>query len=198
MFHSSQHNKCLRIQRGDHHCWALVWVDNIVYGSTVEDVGQWFEAEEGKQFLIGDFGPLAGLLGIDFKAEQDDLTLSIKLYISNLLTTFGMHNCKFASIPLPEKCSLSKDDQPEDASEDASKLPECDYRGLVGSIFYLAMMTRPDLAFAAHLLSRFLSKPSLAHWQAAKHVLRYLRCTENVGITYWRNCEARGTLDRQT
>ena len=52
------------------------------------------------------------------------------------------------------------------------------------------MTTRPNLAFAAHLLSTFLNEPSLVHWQGSNHVLQYLRGTEDVGITYWRNCEA--------
>ena len=129
-----------------------MWVDDIVYGPTDENFGRWFQAEVGKQFTIGDIGPLAWFLGIAFKAEQDYLTLSHKLYISNLLTKFGMHNCKIASTPLPEKCGLSKDDQPEDGSEEVSKIAECDNRGLVGSISYLVMTARPDLAFAAHLL----------------------------------------------
>ena len=60
----------------------------------------------------------------------------------------------------------------------------------MGSISYLAMTTRPDLAFAAHLLLRLLKKHSLVHQQAAKHMLGYLRGTEDLGITYWRNCEA--------
>ena len=62
------------------------------------------------------------LQGIVFEAEQDDLTLSHKLWISNLLTNIGMHNCKIASIPLPEQCALNKNDQPEYSSEYASKL----------------------------------------------------------------------------
>ena len=52
-----------------------MWVD-IVYGSTDEDFGRWFEAEMGKQFTIGNFGPLAWYLGIVFKTEQEELTLS--------------------------------------------------------------------------------------------------------------------------
>ena len=46
------------------------------------------------------------------------------------------------------------------------------------------MSTLPDMAFSVHLLSRFLSNPGFAHWQAAKHVLRYLRGTADVGITF--------------
>ena len=140
-----------------------MWFDDIVYDSTDEDFGRWFEAEVGKQFTVGDFDPLAWFLGIAFKADQDDLTLSHKLYISNLLTKFVILNCKIASTPLPEKCARSKDD-------------------------HLAMTTRPDLAFAPHL-SRFLNNHSVVHWQAAKHVLRYHRGTEDVGIAYWRNCK---------
>ena len=60
----------------------------------------------------------------------------------------------------------------------------------MGSISFLAMRRRPDLALAAHLLSRCLNKPALVHLQAEKLVLRYLRATEDAGITYWRNCEA--------
>ena len=128
-FHSSQHDNCLWTQkRGDHQCRAQVWVDDIVYVSTDEDFGRWFEAEMGKQFTIGDFGHLVWFLGIAFKAEQDDLTLSHKLYISNLLTKFGMHNCKIASTPLPENCALSKDDQPKDGSQDVFKISGCNYR----------------------------------------------------------------------
>ena len=169
-FHSLQHDKCLWTQkRGNHQCWALVWVDDNVYGSIDDAFGRWFAADLGKQFTIGDIGPLAWFLGIAFKAEQNDLTLSHKLYISNLLTKFGMHNCKIAST--------------------VSMIAGSDYRGLVGSISYLTMMTTPDLAFAAHLLSRFLDNHSLAHWQVAKHVLRYLRGKKDVSITYWRNSE---------
>ena len=199
--HSSRNDKCFGTQkRGIYFCWAPVWVNDIVYGSTDENFGRWFEVEMGKQFTISHFGPLACFLGIEFKAEkEDDLTLSYKhnLYISNLLTKFGMHNGKIASTPSPEKCALSKDDQSDDSSEDASNIAGCDFRVLAGSISYLAMTTRPHLAFAAHLLSRFFNKPSLVYCQAVKHVLQYPGCTEDVGITYWPNCEAHlpGHLD---
>ena len=65
-----------------------------------------------------------------------------------------------------------------------------DYRALVGSISYLAQTTRPDPPFSAHLLSRFLSNRGQAHWQAAKRVLRYLRGTHDVGLSFWRASRA--------
>ena len=58
------------------------------------------------------------------------------------------------------------------------------YRQLVGCIFHLANTTRPDFAFAAGFLSRFMSEPGCAHWKAAKHVLRYLEGTRKLGIVH--------------
>ena len=66
-----------------------------------------------------------------------------------------------------------------------------DYRGLVGSIAYLSLSTRPDLAFLVHLFSRFPSNHGIAQWQAAKHVLRYVRGSADVGITFMK-CDDTG------
>jgi hypothetical protein len=42
---------------------------------------------------------------------------------------------------------------------------------------YLAMGTRPDMAFAVAALSRHNSHPTELHLTAAKRILRYLRLT---------------------
>ena len=41
---------------------------------------------------------------------------------------------------------------------------------VVGSLIYLAVTTRPDIAYSARVLARFNPNPGLAHWQAGKHV----------------------------
>ena len=62
------------------------------------------------------------------------------------------------------------------------------YRSLVGNLLYLTA-TRPDIMFAASLLSRFMNSPSQIHFGAAKRVLRYIRGTTDFGIMYGRCCE---------
>jgi hypothetical protein len=50
-------------------------------------------------------------------------------------------------------------------------------RELVGALACLALGTRPDIAFATSLLTRFGHNPGCAHWDAAKHILKYLKGT---------------------
>ncbi|KAG5456991.1 MAG: hypothetical protein BJ554DRAFT_3113 [Olpidium bornovanus] len=58
------------------------------------------------------------------------------------------------------------------------------YAEAVGSIMWMATMTRPDLAFAAAFLARFTSAPTNRHWGAAKRALRYIKGTTDHGICF--------------
>jgi len=51
------------------------------------------------------------------------------------------------------------------------------YREPVGTLAWLSLGTRQDIAFAASSLARFGYNPGRAHWEAAKRVLRYLKGT---------------------
>ena len=48
------------------------------------------------------------------------------------------------------------------------------YRQPIGSLMYLMVATRPDLAFSLSKLSKFNNSPGCAHWEAACKVLGYL------------------------
>ena len=58
------------------------------------------------------------------------------------------------------------------------------YLGAVGSLMYLATCTRPDIAYAVSVLARFNASPGKAHWQAVKHLFRYLKGTLDLKLTY--------------
>ncbi|GAA0140523.1 transmembrane signal receptor [Lithospermum erythrorhizon] len=55
------------------------------------------------------------------------------------------------------------------------------YRRMVGHLLYLSY-TRPDLAYAVHILSQFLQRPRQDHWDAALRVVRYLNNSPGQGI----------------
>ncbi|OAE35446.1 hypothetical protein AXG93_2587s1610 [Marchantia polymorpha subsp. ruderalis] len=57
------------------------------------------------------------------------------------------------------------------------------YRRIIGKQLYLTT-TRPDIVYATSILSRFMSNPRKIHIDVARHVLRYLKGTQDFGILY--------------
>jgi hypothetical protein len=58
------------------------------------------------------------------------------------------------------------------------------YQAIQGCLLYLSNTVRPDIAFATNQLAQFMSKPNSNHLIAIKQVLRYLKGTIDLGITY--------------
>ena len=58
------------------------------------------------------------------------------------------------------------------------------YLSAVGSLMYLATCTRPDISFTVSTLARFSANPGEAHWQAVKHLFRYLKHTLEERLIY--------------
>jgi hypothetical protein len=57
------------------------------------------------------------------------------------------------------------------------------YRQAVGSLLYIALGSRPDIAYAATTLGRYSSNPDQSHWTAVKHLFRYLKATASKKLT---------------
>lgn len=60
------------------------------------------------------------------------------------------------------------------------------YQSMVGSLLYAAMATRPDIAQAVSVVSRFNANPNTTHLTAVKRILRYLKGTLTLGLKYQR------------
>ena len=89
-----------------------------------------------------------------------------------------MEECKAKSILLSANIKLSAD---EGEPLDTDKFP---YSQLVGSLMYISVCTRPDIAFTVGALARYMAKPTIVHWQTAKGVLRCLSSTVDYGIHF--------------
>ena len=62
------------------------------------------------------------------------------------------------------------------------------YRQLVGSLMYAMVGTRPDLAAAVSVVSRFLEKPTATHIKLLNDIWKYIRANDNIRIVYKANC----------
>jgi hypothetical protein len=54
----------------------------------------------------------------------------------------------------------------------------------IDMLTYLALYTRPDIAFTVNVLAQFTSSPNKAHWLLVKHLLRYLAGTFDFGVHF--------------
>jgi len=57
------------------------------------------------------------------------------------------------------------------------------YRALVGSLIYLTI-TRPNIFFSVGLVSQFMQEPRKPHFDAAKHILKYVLSTLEMGLKF--------------
>jgi len=149
----------------------------VLIDSIVKDLSQYFK--------FHNLSATTQLLGLEIHRDRPDrrLHLSQGQYIANLLQEHGMHDCKPVSTPLNPGPHLSTSMSPQNAAE-ASEMRQVPYISVVGSLMYLAVTTRPDSTYAARVFARFNSNPGPSHWQAAKHVLRYLQGTMDYRVTY--------------
>ena len=58
------------------------------------------------------------------------------------------------------------------------------YASCAGSLMYAMIATRPDIAFAVGVVSRFMSDLGEKHWEAVKGILRYLSGTKDMCICF--------------
>jgi len=58
------------------------------------------------------------------------------------------------------------------------------YQRAVGSLMYAMLGTRPDIAYAVSVVSRFAANPDQSHKAAVTRILRYLRKTVNYVLVF--------------
>ena len=61
---------------------------------------------------------------------------------------------------------------------------QLEYSRVIGSLMYAMSCTRPDIAFAVGMLSRFTSNPGKPHWDVIQRLMRYLKGTLSTSLFY--------------
>uniref|UniRef100_A0A3Q7J8D3 Reverse transcriptase Ty1/copia-type domain-containing protein n=1 Tax=Solanum lycopersicum TaxID=4081 RepID=A0A3Q7J8D3_SOLLC len=137
------------------------------------------------EFEMKDLGAARKILGMEIirDRERRKLFLSQRSYIQKVLARFGMSSSKPIDTPSAANIHLTAmfAPQSEEEKEYMSRVP---YASAVGSLMYAMVCTRPDLAHAVSVVSRFMGQPGREHWQAVKRIFRYLRGTSDVGLIY--------------
>ncbi|KAL0427785.1 UNVERIFIED_CONTAM: Retrovirus-related Pol polyprotein from transposon TNT 1-94 [Sesamum latifolium] len=111
------------------------------------------------------------------------LGLTQSSYIEKVLKRFKMEHLKRGLLPMRHGIKLSKKQSPK-TDEELKRMSNIPYASIVGSIQYVVQCTRPDVAYALSVTSRYQACAGEAHWGAVKSILKYLKRTKDMFLIY--------------
>ena len=158
-----------------------VWVDDLLLFTTNDRIMVKLKEELHSTFDLTDMGEPSKIVGIEITQRADSIIISQTQYIESILRREGMENANPVSTPLDPNIKLEPNTDNNEPNRSNA------YASLIGSLQFLATATRPDISYAVNKLASYTANPSLAHYSAAKRLLRYLKGTKNYGIIYKAN-----------
>jgi hypothetical protein len=147
--------------------YLLVYVDDLLCAAkTLAEIKNIFNLIS-VDLKARELGDATYFLHMTIKRDRRRRTLflSQERFAREVITKFNMENARPRATPLVTGTKLTH----------GSEEP-CDkglYTTLIGSLLYLAVCTRPDIAQSVGALARYMADPRQGHWQIAKGILRY-------------------------
>lgn len=149
-------------------------MDDIIVTGTSSSNIETLQVMLHDKFKLKDLGYLKYFLGLELARSAKGLFLSQRQYTLQLLEDTGFLACKPSLIPIDPNIKLQASDGP--LLDDPTL-----YRRLIGHLLYLTV-SRPDISYAVHKLSQYISQPHQSHLQAVHFLLHYLKGTPAQGI----------------
>lgn len=160
--------------------YIAVYVDDLlIIGPSIAEIKK-IKRSLRNRFHMTDLGPCSYYLGMAIRRDRQNriLYLSQEAYVHKVLQQFGMSDYAPASTPI-----------------EASPLPESgleyiclssvknEYQRVIGSLMYIMLGTRGDIAYAVSAASRHLANPGPQHVKLARRILRYLKAP-NLSVSH--------------
>ncbi|GKB98017.1 retrotransposon protein, putative, ty1-copia subclass [Tanacetum coccineum] len=170
---------------GSYVTFLILYVDDILIMGNNIPMLQDVKSYLGRCFAMKDLGEAAYILGIKIYRDRSKRLIGLcqSAYIEKILKRYFMENSKRGTIPMQEKLKLSKS-QGASTPAEKQRMQNVPYASAVGSIMYAVRCTRPDVAFAQNITSRFQQNPGELHWTTVKNILKYLRNTKDMFLVY--------------
>ena len=160
---------------------VAVYVDDLqITGSSLAEIHAVKQALS-ERFHMSDLGPCQYYLGMTVTRDRNNriLRLGQRAYLEKILRDHKMTDCKAA--PTLMETQHLEDSPPDYQPTEDFRLQ---YQSAVGSLMYAMLGTRPDLAYAVSIVSRYASRPNNSHWQAVKRIFRYIKGTLDLELTF--------------
>jgi hypothetical protein len=128
-----------------------------------------------------DLGPYYFYLGLRITRNRRRRAIYLDQhgYIEKILQQFDIEYCTPADTPM----TGSKLEKPG-TEYTCSNAARTSYQSAVGSLIYLMLGTRPDIAYAISVLSRYCNNPDHTYEAGVKRVMRYLKGSKEYTLVY--------------
>ena len=172
---NSDHTLFIKKREGRITCLIIYVDDMIITGDDEEEMAE-LRTNLFSEFEMKDLGLLKYFLGIDVLRSKKGIFLNQRKYVHDLLAEDGMVDCKPADTPMIQNHGLQM-------RKEAKQADRGKYQRLVGKLIYLSH-SRPDIAYAVGVVSKFMHAPQEEHSEAVLRIVRYLKGTAEHGLLF--------------
>nr|GFB87747.1 uncharacterized mitochondrial protein AtMg00810-like [Tanacetum cinerariifolium] len=154
--------------------FALVYVDDIIFGSTHPRYTQLFSDLMKSRFEMSMIGEMTFFLGLQVNQSPCGIFINQSKYVLEILKKYGMESCDPIGTPMEIKDKL-------DLDQNGTLVDATKYRSMIGALMYLTS-SRPDIVHATCLCAQYQANPTEKHLKEVKRIFHYLRGTVNTGL----------------
>ena len=130
-----------------------VYVDDLILMAKTLDETQQMKEGLSNIFEMKDMEQLRYCLGINCELTEQGISLCQKQYLLKLLEKYRLSEANTVSTPMDLNVKLVKDDSY------SKKVDATQYQSTVGSLLHAARATRPDIAHAVGMVSKYNAAP---------------------------------------
>uniref|UniRef100_A0A3Q7EAX1 Reverse transcriptase Ty1/copia-type domain-containing protein n=1 Tax=Solanum lycopersicum TaxID=4081 RepID=A0A3Q7EAX1_SOLLC len=127
-----------------------------------------------------DLGDLKYFLGIEVSRSKIGILLNQRKYALEFISESGLNPAATPSEPNKKFTTVEYDELLGNIYDVICKDVTA-YQRLIGRLLYFTT-TRPDISFAVQLLSQFMLKPKVSHWETGLRLVRYIKGCPGQGI----------------
>jgi transposase InsO family protein len=159
-----------------------VYVDDITIAAKTMHGIRHAKAVLKSHFEMTDLGPVQTVLGLTITRDESSGGYKVNQdhYIAKLVQSTELENSRVYSVPMDPGLKLTA------KAVDEQEVNSTAYRSIVGGLLYASTLTRPDIAYATNVVSRFMSEPGISHMKAAKRIVQYLATHKSLDLHYRR------------
>lgn len=173
--------------------FLTIYVDDIIIACAnltyLKEIKVMFCAEYDMQ----DMGEMEHYLNVRVTRTKTSLMQDQTVYVLKIMEKFANFLgslTKTRKYPLPANAAdmLARSKTEKLSAKEEEYVENFPFRSMLGALLYLCMNTRPDIAYAVGVLSRFGSAPTHGACYLMVYLMQYVRGTAHKGISFTGKC----------